>query len=784
MLVVVLTILSSIIFAQSEKGTIKFHIVSKESGESLENAYIVYNNNIAKTDHNGILLLSLKPDTYHIVIKYIGYHTVERTITVSADSSQLISIKMELSPIQLTGVTIEAERLSPERKMMKIGPGFHRITNQQLLTKPSSLEPEILRVLSQLPGVHTTNELSTQLNVRGGTPDQNLFMLNGMRLFNLYHLLGLNSIIQPELVNDVYFSSAAFPAYYGNALSSVIDVDTPKPGDKINVEGGLSIVSSRIRASLPIFQNTALTFAARYAFWNLILGDQLPYYFTDVFVDFQHEFNIKHYLQTSYFSSRDVFDRKSNDINLFERDDPDSKYKEREQKLYRWNTSSFMVKWQYNYSRNFTGQVIVSFSKMNNDANALTRLEAYSDLSDIYLQQLSELKKQLQNDAYLSDNQLTQSSISWNINFKHVQAGIYYERGTFNYWWQNIIGDQTDQFYFDNAPENYNYKAYQQNISLFFFWLWEPCKMMKFQPGLRTTYSPDYSNLYWEPRFSTQYYILANLIFSIGISRHIQMIATAREQGLFGYFDLYFPLRNRPETADHYVASVKWNLFKSNEIVAEFYQKKFNDLLHHDTDFRRQPGKADGLEIGGRHTGGKINIDLFYTYTHSYRSLNGRQYATNFDIRHRVLCNGSIKLTKRWQLTWIYHFHTGQPYDSGEPNHYYGRRLSLNLLEQEPVYNATIADETIMPRGSIRYPNYSRLDMSLLYAFHWKKLNIQLFLSVINALNNKNLITYDQYDFGIPKPENSGIKLPDLEYNLLNAEFLPIIPFVGIQWGW
>ena len=331
---------------------------------------------------------------------------------------------MEPNPIQLPEVKVETDRLSPERNMMKIGPGFRRIIGDVVFTRPVSLEPELLRVLSQLPGVHTTNELATQLNVRGGTPDQNIFLLNGMRLFNLYHLVGLNGVIQPELINDVYFSSAAFPVCYGDGLSSVIDVDTPKPGNKFDLEGGMSLVSSRLKTTVPIAKNTALTLAARHTYWNLILGNTLPYYFSDLFIDFQQELGTKHYLQATFFSSWDVFDRIRDSVRKFNQDDPYSKYDFHNLRLFKWNTSSWMAKWQYKLNKNCFNNIIISYSEMTNNTDASSRAEISPHLAEKYYQQLHELNVENKDNAHKGNNKFDNLSFSWKLNFNKLQIGI------------------------------------------------------------------------------------------------------------------------------------------------------------------------------------------------------------------------------------------------------------------------------------------------------------------------------------------------------------------------
>ena len=153
-------------------------------------------------------------------------------------------------------------------------------------------------------------------------------------------------------------------------------------------------------------------------------------------------------------------------------------------------------------------------------------------------------------------------------------------------------------------------------------------------------------------------------------------------------------------------------------------------------------------------------------------------------MRHRFLIDVSLTISQHWKFNLAHHFHTGQPYDPGKPYHYYGRELSIYFPEKKPVYIAILNDETDVPRNSIRYPNYSRMDITLFYNFKIKNINFDFFLSVINVLNNKNLITYQLLDFPQGSSEASSIKLPPLNYGLVSVEKLPILPSIGIQWKW
>ncbi len=134
-------------------------------------------------------------------------------------------------------------------------------------------EVDILKVLQLLPGVQSGTEATSGLYVRGGSPDQNLLLLDGVTVYNASHLFGFLSVFNGDAIKDVTLIKGGFPARYGGRLSSVIDL-TMKEGNLKEFEGTASIglVSSSISVEGPIKRDRAsFLVAARRSYLDLLV---------------------------------------------------------------------------------------------------------------------------------------------------------------------------------------------------------------------------------------------------------------------------------------------------------------------------------------------------------------------------------------------------------------------------------------------------------------------------------------------------------------------------------
>jgi len=220
-------------------------VKDKKTGETLPFANVLVSGttNGVNTNVDGYFtLFNVPSDTTILEISYIGYQTEQFRLTPKTDIDQL-EVFLTDSGVQLDEVVVKATR---ENQILRASTGISRlgISPAALAKIPSYGEKDIFRSLQLLPGISGSNESSSGLFVRGGTPDQNLVLFDGFTVYHVDHLFGFFSAFNSNAIKDVQLYKGGFDAKYGGRLSSVVDL-TGKDGntEKFNMGAGISLLS-------------------------------------------------------------------------------------------------------------------------------------------------------------------------------------------------------------------------------------------------------------------------------------------------------------------------------------------------------------------------------------------------------------------------------------------------------------------------------------------------------------------------------------------------------------
>ncbi len=203
------------------------------------------------TDRDGYYILSLPAGKYNVLFTSVGYLKQVQPITLPP--SQLGNmVSLEVDTKLLDEVTVKTE--SADRNVKKVEMGVNQLSIRNIKRMPAFMgEVDVVRSLLLLPGVTTVGEGATGINVRGGSVDQNLVMLDDAPIYNSSHLMGFFSVFNPDAVRDVTLQKGSIPARYGGRISSILDVRTKEPEtEKFTVSGGIGLVSSRLGFEGPI----------------------------------------------------------------------------------------------------------------------------------------------------------------------------------------------------------------------------------------------------------------------------------------------------------------------------------------------------------------------------------------------------------------------------------------------------------------------------------------------------------------------------------------------------
>ena len=250
---------------QNNPITISGLIKDKESGESLPYAnVIVKNTNIGTTTNEDgfFTLFNVPSKTSTIQVQFMGYKTEFLILTTEIASDKII-ILMTPDSNQLEEVVIS---LDSGGEIMKMNKNVSQISlsPKKLATIPNLGEKDIFRALQLLPGVSGTNESSSGLYIRGGTPDQNLVLLDGFTVYHVDHFYGFFSAFNSDVIKDIQLFKGGFPAEYGGRISSVMDL-TGKTGNsnKFSLSGSLSLLSANATVEIPVGKKANLLISGR-----------------------------------------------------------------------------------------------------------------------------------------------------------------------------------------------------------------------------------------------------------------------------------------------------------------------------------------------------------------------------------------------------------------------------------------------------------------------------------------------------------------------------------------
>lgn len=295
-----------------ERITICGLITDAASGETLIGAGATSGEVGAVSNNFGFYSLSVpkKVDKVDITYSYVGYST--QTVSISARKDTTINVTL-IPGTSLEEAVVIARRESgiASTKMSAIEVPVSVIKSAPALFG----EADVLKTIQLLPGVQGGTEGFSGLYVRGGGPDENLLLLDGIPIYNAEHMLGIFSVFQPEAVKKVTLYKGAFPARYGGRISSIIDVRT-NDGNLYETHGsfGVSMISDKLHLEGPIWKGkTSYSISAR-GMHTLLLtpviklaGFDGNYFFYDFDAKLTHRFSDRDRLYFNIYNGLDDF---------------------------------------------------------------------------------------------------------------------------------------------------------------------------------------------------------------------------------------------------------------------------------------------------------------------------------------------------------------------------------------------------------------------------------------------------------------------------------------------
>ncbi len=279
--------------AFAQNATLRGFVRDASDGQTLQGVNVILRAadgsvNGAATDRDGYYAISrIAPGTYTLLVSYIGYVTVEEPITLAAGVNETRNIELRFGRLEAGEVTVEAE--AEGAKSMGVA-GLQTVRPSDLERIPTpGLSADLVSYIQSMPGVVSTGDRGGQLFVRGGTPTQNLVLIDGIPIYQPFHVIGFYSAFPADILSTTDIYAGGFGARYGGRISSVIDIST-RSGNNRSFAAGASVgpflAAARIEGPL-VPGRASFLFSDRESVIEPVapglLGRELPYRFYDRF---------------------------------------------------------------------------------------------------------------------------------------------------------------------------------------------------------------------------------------------------------------------------------------------------------------------------------------------------------------------------------------------------------------------------------------------------------------------------------------------------------------------
>ena len=769
---------SFFVFSSSaqEKFTINGYIKDSLSGETLIGANITVKpeGKTASSNQYGFYSITLKSRTYQLIVSFVGYEAKEISLSLNNNIQQ--NILLVPSNAIVSDVTVVGKKRDNNVKTAQMGKIDLSIATAKSL--PAFLgEVDVLKTLQLMPGVRNAGEGNAGFYVRGGGPDQNLILLDDAVVYNTGHLFGFFSVFNADAIKNVTLIKGGMPAQYGGRLSSVVDISM-KDGNinKTEVDGGIGLIASRLSIQGPIKKDKAsFIVSARRTYIDALVKPFIKkdndfygsgYYFYDLNAKMNYKISEKDRLYLSGYFGRDKFDFNNGKRN-FSTSIP-------------WGNSTATFRWNHIFNK----KLFANTTLVYNDYKFA--LEGKQENFRIkFSSGIRDLNAKVDFDWYTSPEH-------------KIKFGFQY---TYHTFFPSIISGSQDSTVFE--PQN-ALKKYANEYALYLQDDWEVSKKIKLNYGLRysvfqqvgayKTFTKDVngnridSTVYAngqtvktyggiEPRATIRYAINDNSSIKAAVTRNLQYIHLVTNAGTTLPTDLWVPstLRVQPQKSWQYSAGYFKN-FNNNmfETSLEVYYKSMENQIEYregftpntlndaEEDFVFGKGWSYGGElfinkVKGRFTGW-IGYTLSWTWRR-FKDLNdNNKYPSRYDRRHDLSVVGTYELSKKWKLSSIFVYGTGQA--TSLPERFY---FVNGVLTQE---YSTINKYRLAP--------YHRLDFSAIYTPKAKvdrKYKSYWVFSIYNVYSRLNpyFVYYNQ---------EGSATTNDLKVTAKQVSLFPIIPSV------
>ena len=779
-------------FRQSGQFTISGYIRDAATGEALTGATIKADRAGASANTYGFYSLPVPAAPLLLQLRYLGYAPLEIYLPALKQDT-VLSFQLKALTYELQEVGISARKVTDLKEANLLS-----IRGEEMKQLPRLMgEADAIKAIQLMPGVMAGREGSSDLIVRGGSPDQNLILLDGVPVYNVSHLLGTFSVFNPDAIKNVDLIKGGFPAPYGGRLSSVVDVQLKEGNNqRFAGEGALGLISSKLLLEGPIKnEKTSYLIAARRTYLDLITatlaalsGESLTSYnFYDLNGKINHTFSRNDRLFLSVYAGQDRFSSQQ-EISR-------NKIQEEQKFRMQWGNITSALRWNHVYSPRLFSNLTLIHSRYSFQQG--TRLHIREER---YLEELST-ERRVEYSSSIKDWG-AKADFDYAAHQKHhIRFGGSYTFHNFRPESVRVQADTisltSDSFSLIQAHEFYAYAEDRIQLN----------EQMQASAGAHFSGFSVNETFYKsvQPRLALGYAFSDRLSLNTSFATMAQYLHLLSNTSTGTPTDIWVPATDKVKPQRSWQATLgAAALLAQNqlELTTELYYKKmknvaeFKDGSNFVNDFLRSgpetnfanfvappyetrivsgEGWSYGSEWMLRKRQGKTTGWLGYTLAWSWRQLEGinfnQKYPYTYDSRHNISVVVNHQLTEKLSIggNWVYHtgFVTTLPSASYK---------AYNEPFYDP-YGSTPYIETvdyIGERNNYRMPAYHRLDLSMTHSKKKKWGERSWNISVYNAYNRMNPYFMQLSNFGSFFDNSSRS-----QRMLLKVSLFPIIPSVS-----